>query len=355
VEDVVKPAALPDLDFWRGRRILLTGHSGFKGAWAALWLARLGAEVHGFALPPEGSDSLWRDLPDGLLAAETIGDLRDRESVAEAVSRARPQLVLHLAAQSLVRRGYADPVGTFATNVLGTVHLLEALRGSEELEAVLVVTSDKVYAPGEVQQPFRERDPLGGVDPYSASKAAAELAARSFACSNFQEAGVAVATARAGNVIGGGDFGEDRLVPDLWRASRSGAKLRLRAPAATRPWQHVLDPLAGYLLYVEALARGTNLPRALNFGPAPGPTLSVAALAEALGSGGYEADPGPHPTEAETLSLDSSLAMASLGWRPRLGPTDMIAWTADWYADFAAGAPAAALCEAQICAYEALA
>ncbi|MFL6863200.1 MAG: CDP-glucose 4,6-dehydratase [Allosphingosinicella sp.] len=347
MEELVDPAApRPAPAFWRGRRVLLTGHTGFKGAWAALWLARLGAETHGFALAAEAPEALWTALPGGLLASETIGDLRDRAAVAEAVRRARPQIVLHLAAQALVRRGHADPVGTIATNVLGSAHLLAALGGAE---AVLIATTDKVYAQPGPKRPFRETDPLGGDDPYSASKASVELIARSFAHR------LAIATARAGNVIGGGDFAEDRLVPDLWRAARRGAPLRLRFPQATRPWQHVLDPLAGYLLYLERLAGGGGaLPPALNFGPASGESVTVAALAEALGAGGWEADPGPHPPEAAALSLDASLARETLGWRPRLGAAEMIEWTARWYDAFAAGEAAGRLCEAQIQAWESL-
>jgi CDP-glucose 4,6-dehydratase len=337
VEELVRA---PDPAFWRGKRVLLTGHTGFKGAWAALWLARLGAEVHGFALAAEEPEALWTELPGPLLASETLGDLRDREAVAAAVRRARPDIVLHLAAQALVRRGHADPVGTVATNVLGTAHLLAALG---EVEAVLVATTDKVYAQPGPGRPFRESDPLGGTDPYSASKAAVEQIVHGF--------GLPVAAARAGNVIGGGDFAEDRLVPDLWRASRSGAPLRLRFPQATRPWQHVLDALAGYFLYLERTAGG-GAPPALNFGPDGGGALRVAELAEALGAR-WKADPGPHPPEAETLSLDASFARKALGWRPRLAGADMIDWTARWYADFAAGRPPRDLCDAQIAAWEA--
>ena len=237
----------PDGGFWQGRRVFLTGHTGFKGAWAALWLADLGAEVHGFALPPHTEPSLWEQVGTGLLAGETLADLADRDALTEAVRRARPQIVLHMAAQALVTRSYADPVGTFATNVLGTAHLLDALRAADGLEAVVVVTTDKVYANDGSGRVFVEDDPLGGGDPYSASKSAAELLTRSFAASFFDPAGVPVATARAGNVLGGGDWSADRLAPNIWRAARSGVPLLLRSPQATRPWQHVLEPLAGYL------------------------------------------------------------------------------------------------------------
>ena len=349
----------PDPDFWRGRRILITGHTGFKGAWAALWLRRLGAEVHGFALAPEGDPNLWGALGDGLVAGEAIGDVRDAGTIRDFVLEAKPELVLHMAAQALVRRSYRDPVGTIAVNVLGTAHLLEALTGAPGLRAVLIVTTDKVYANDGAGRNFREGDPLGGADPYSASKAAAELIARAFATSFLEPAGVAVATARAGNVIGGGDWAEDRLVPDLYRAARSGERLLLRAPDSTRPWQHVLDPLAGYLLFLEALAAGPDVPRALNFGPASGGSMKVGELAavisDAMGvTDGWVRDPADHPHEAPALSLNSALARQSLGWAPRLSLREAASWTASWYAAFAEGAQARALCEQQIADYEAL-
>jgi CDP-glucose 4,6-dehydratase len=357
LEDLVSRSARPDPGFWRGRRVLLTGHTGFKGAWTALWLARLGAEVHGFALPAEGSESLWREFQSGLLAGETIGDVRDAGAVREAAAAARPEIVLHLAAQALVRRGYADPVSTIAVNALGTAQLLDALRGCGDVRAVIVVTTDKVYAEAASGAPYRETDALGGADPYSASKAAAELIARSFSASYLTPAGVALGTARAGNVIGGGDFAQDRLIPDLWRSVRAGAPLRLRHPTATRPWQHVLDPLRGYLLYAERLC-GAGAPPALNFGPAAGDRLTVAALADAVAkalgaSAGWEADGVRQLPEAQALSLDASLAAETLGWEPLLAAEEMVAWTARWYAAFAAGAPAMQLCEDQIAAYEA--
>lgn len=359
VEDLVSVAGCPDPGFWRGRRVLITGHTGFKGAWAALWLRRLGAEVHGFALSPEGEPNLWNVLGDGLVAGEAIGDVRDAGAIRDFVLEAKPELVLHMAAQALVRRSYRDPVGTVAVNVLGTAHLLEALRGVPGMRAVLIVTTDKVYANDGAGRDFREGDPLGGADPYSASKAAAELIARGFATSFLEPAGVAVATARAGNVIGGGDWAEDRLVPDLYRAARSGERLLLRAPDATRPWQHVLDPLAGYLLFLEALAAGQAVPRSLNFGPASGEPMKVGQLAtiisDAMGVlGGWARDPAGHPHEAPALSLDSSLARQSLGWAPRLSLREAASWTARWYGAFAEGARARDLCEQQIADYEAL-
>lgn len=350
----------PDPDFWRGRRVFLTGQTGFKGAWAALWLNRLGAEVHGYALPADTEPSLWAEIGDGLLASETLADLADRHALARALDAARPQVVLHMAAQALVRAGYADPLRTIATNVLGTVNLLETLRGRDELQAVLVVTTDKVYANEDTGRDFRESDPLGGHDPYSASKAAAEILTRSYAQSFFEPSGVKVATARAGNVIGGGDWSLDRLVPDIWRAADSGTTLKLRSPHATRPWQHVLDPLAGYLGYVEALAARDDVPRALNFGPPPGESATVAEVAERVGAvlglaTAWEQDTGDHPREMTLLSLDPAAARESIGWCTRLALDSALEWTAAWYAGYRSGRSARELCLDQIRQYEALA
>ena len=350
---------LPDPGFWANRRVLLTGHTGFKGAWAALWLNRLGAEVHGFALPPDTEPSLWARLGGGLLASETLADIADREKVRETVARTRPQIVLHMAAQPLVTRSYADPVGTVATNVLGTAHLLDSLRGIGGVEAVAVITTDKVYANHGCGRDFVEDDPLGGHDPYSASKASAELLTRSFAASYFDQAGVPVATARAGNVIGGGDWSPDRLAPNLWRAARDGVPLLLRSPTATRPWQHVLEPLGGYFVYVEALLRDPKVPRALNFGPNPGEPVTVAEMAGALASalgvgGGWKLDERKHPPETFLLSVNPALARQSLGWEQRLTTREAVEWTARWYADHDKGASALDLCLEQIRDYEAL-
>lgn len=352
-------AANPSGDFWKGRRVLLTGHTGFKGAWTALWLNRLGAQVHGLALPPETEPSLWREIGTGLLAGEAQADVRDLEALRQCVSRTRPQIVLHMAAQALVRPGFADPLGTIAINSMGTANLLEALLGSDGLEAVLVVTTDKVYANEDGGRDFVECDALGGDDPYSASKAAAEILTHAFAASFFDPLGVPVATARAGNVIGGGDWSADRLVPDVWRAIRSGEPLLLRDPQATRPWQHVLEPLAGYFRYVEVLVGRSGVPRALNFGPRPGGALTVAEVASAvaaeMGCGQpWRADGRSHPPERKLLSIDPGLAEVAIGWTPRLDYRTAIEWTARWYARHLEGAAAHALCLDQIDRYEAL-
>lgn len=348
----------PSRAFWAGRRILVTGHTGFKGAWAVLWLARLGAKVHGLSLPAETEPSLWREVGNGLLSSEYLCDLADRDVLNAAVKEVRPEIVIHMAAQALVRRSYAAPVETIVTNTLGTAYLLEALREVTELKAVLIVTTDKVYANNENGKDFVEDDRLGGHDPYSASKAAAELITQSFAASFFEPRGVPVATARAGNVVGGGDWSEDRLVPDVWRAARAGTQLILRYPHATRPWQHVLEPLAGYFLYLEALANDATVPRSLNFGPNPGTLLTVATVADAIGRAlgiehTWRLDDGLRPQEMQTLSIDPGLAKRSLGWRPRLSSTATIDWTARWY-DQHRYVPASALCNSQIQQYEAM-
>ncbi|MGZ8335696.1 MAG: CDP-glucose 4,6-dehydratase [Allosphingosinicella sp.] len=358
VEELVAPMA-PNGAFWKERRVLLTGHTGFKGAWLAVWLRRLGARVTGFALPAETEPSLWRALGADLVEREHLADLGDRTAVREAVAAADPEIVVHMAAQALVRRSYAQPVETFAANLMGTVHLLDALREARSLRAALIVTTDKVYANTEQGRDFVEDDPLGGHDPYSASKAAAEMATASYAAAFFEPRGVAVATARAGNVIGGGDWSEDRLVPDVWRAAASGETVALRNPQATRPWQHVVEPLAGYLRFVEALAGLEGIPRALNFGPLPGDQATVSdvaeAMARALGApAAWRADPGPAPREMQLLSLDPARAATALGWRPRLGCSEAIEWTADWYSAHKRGTDPHALCLAQIEAYETL-
>lgn len=346
-------------DFWRGRRVLLTGHTGFKGAWAALWLTRLGAETHGLSLAPEADPNLFGILGDWSAISSRTGDIRDRETLRQAVAEARPEIVIHMAAQALVRRSYREPAETFDTNIMGTVNLLDALRGADGLRAVLVVTSDKIYENREDGHAMDESDPLGGDDPYSASKAAAEIVTAAMTRSFFEEGGVPVATARSGNVIGGGDFSEDRLVPDLWRARQAGQPLVLRYPRATRPWQHVLDPVGGYLLYLEKLAAGACDRRALNFGPDNAETMTVAAVAErmmgdlGMGDAWVQAD-GKHPKEKQTLTLNADLAAEAIGWRPALDMAKSVQWTADWYRAFDRDDDMRAFTLAQLEAYEGL-
>lgn len=345
-------------DFWSGKRVLLTGHTGFKGAWAALWLSAMGAEVTGYALAPDTDPNLFTLAGVETKVRSRIGDLRDVEALNATVQEADPQIVIHMAAQPLVRRSYVDPVGTFAVNVMGTVNLLEALRSADRLEAVLVVTTDKVYENEEKGISFREDDPLGGHDPYAASKAAAELVTSSYARSFLHERGVRVATARGGNVIGGGDFSEDRLVPDIWRALRKGEAPMLRNPQAARPWQHVLDCLCGYFTFVRALAEWPAPPAALNFGPPhDARPLTVAALAEAiqsaLGAGGsWKPSNDAGPREMMLLEIDSRKARTLLGWKDQLAGTPCIEWLADWYRALNAGSDMHQVTLGQISAYE---
>jgi len=347
----------PDRSFWRGKRVVLTGHTGFKGAWLALWLRRLGAEVTGIALAPD-EPSLCRLVDLDTQIAGKIVDLRDAAAIAATVREARPELVFHLAAQALVRASYRDPLATFATNTMGTAHLLDALRAAPDCRVAVVVTTDKVYLNREWSYPYRESDALGGHDPYSASKAAAELVVASYRSAFLQAQGVAVATARAGNVIGGGDWCEDRLIPDAVRAWSTGAVLRVRRPAAIRPWQHVLDPLAGYLCLAEKLWHSPALADAYNFGPRTDEAVRVGqviALArDAYGVGEWRADAeadGPH--EAGRLALEVARARAELGVAARWSLGEAIERTMRWYRNQRDGASALALCEADIADHEA--
>jgi len=347
----------PDRSFWRGKRVVLTGHTGFKGAWLALWLRRLGAEVTGIALAPD-EPSLYRLVDLDTTIAGKIVDLRDAAAIAATVREARPELVFHLAAQALVRASYRDPLATFATNTMGTAHLLDALRAVPDCRVAVVVTTDKVYLNREWAYPYRESDALGGHDPYSASKAAAELVAASYRSAFLQAQGVAVATARAGNVIGGGDWCEDRLIPDAVRAWSTGTVLSVRRPGAIRPWQHVLDPLAGYLCLAERLWRSPALADSYNFGPRTDEAASVGqviALArDAYGVGEWRADAeadGPH--EAGRLALEVARARTELGVAARWSLGEAIERTMRWYRNQRDGASALALCEADIADHEA--
>ncbi len=344
-------------DFWKNRRVLVTGHTGFKGAWLALWLQRLGAKVTGFALPPSTTPSLFQLLRLSL-DDEIIGDLRDQALVADALRQFEPQIIFHLAAQALVQPSYADPVGTFATNVMGLAHLLEPARKLNSLEAVLVVTTDKVYENREDGRPFTEEDRLGGRDPYSSSKACAELVASSYRASFF--AGTdrpALATARAGNVVGGGDWSAFRLVADVVRAYEAGEQVVLRQPRSVRPWQHVVEPLHGYLLHTQALVeRGGAAPEALNFAPDPESSRTVAEVVEALstafgGRPGWALAAQEYAHEAKLLTLSAAKAQATLGWQPRLDFATTMRWTADWYHGLWAGKDARQLTLAQLAAY----
>jgi CDP-glucose 4,6-dehydratase len=315
----------------------------------------MGAHVYGFALEPDAGPALYRLAGVDRDVTSSIGDLRDEDFVRRAVKTAQPELVVHMAAQAIVRRGIAYPAETFAVNVQGTAHLFDALRDVSGVRAVLVITSDKVYANEELGRPFKEEDRLGGKDPYSASKAAAELLTRSYGDSFFERKGIAVATARAGNIIGGGDFAADRLLPDLIRALQDNRRLELRHPEATRPWQHVLDCVCGYLLFVERLASGQACPRALNFGPDDAP-ITVAQIVETVFTAlGLEPNwnhvPDPNSIEMKTLAVDPALAHAQLEWRPRLAGQSFVQWTAEWYRDYLSSEDARALTHRQIADY----
>ena len=322
---------------WSGRRVLVTGHTGFKGSWLAYWLREMGARVTGLALDPESDPSHWRMLALDDVADHRV-DLRDAAAVRKLVHDSRPEVVFHLAAQPLVRRSYRDPVGTFAANVTGLVNLFESLRDCEGVRAIVNATTDKVYEEHASTSGYREADPLGGHDPYSTSKACAELVSACYRKSYFAQSGARLATARAGNVIGGGDWAEDRLVPDLVRAATSGQALRIRHPDATRPWQHVLDPLSGYLRLGQALLEGEDCAEAWNLGPDGEGEVSVRDLTARLHRHWplmqVELDPGEHPHEAALLRLDCTKARERLAWRPVWKLDVALDRTASWYRAF---------------------
>ena len=351
----------PNPAFWRGKRVLLTGHTGFKGSWLAFWLLELGAEVTGLALPPETEPSLFAQLQLDRRLDHRVGDIREAQALADLVEEVQPQVVLHLAAQPLVRRSYAEPTATWATNVMGTIHLLEALRPLQHACTAVLITTDKVYRNHEWLYGYRENDPLGGHDPYSSSKAAAELAIaswRSSFCgdSPHQTPHLRVASARAGNVIGGGDWAADRIVPDLVRALVEGQPIGVRNPVATRPWQHVLEPLGGYLILAEALAASPQRATAFNFGPQLESNRSVQALVEEAllhWPGSWEDQSNPEaPHEASLLNLVIDKAHHELGWVPRWGFATTVARTLNWYRGVQGGdASAFECCQDDLAAY----
>jgi CDP-glucose 4,6-dehydratase len=324
-------------NFWRGKRVFLTGHTGFKGGWLALWLQQLGAEVTGYALDAPTDPSLFDVARVGTGMKSVRGDVRDLSALASAMQAARPEIVIHMAAQSLVRLSYDTPVETYATNVMGTVHLLEAVRQTPGVKAVVNVTTDKCYENKEWVWGYRENEPMGGHDPYSNSKGCSELVTSAYRRSFLQDKGVAVATARAGNVVGGGDWATDRLVPDILRAFQAEQAVVIRNPNATRPWQHVLEPLSGYLSLAEHLFnQGPSFAEPWNFGPQDDDAKPVQWIVEHMverwGSGAnWVHDGGAHPHEAHYLKLDSSKAKMLLNWQPRWPLATALGKITDWY------------------------
>jgi CDP-glucose 4,6-dehydratase len=344
--------------FWQGRRVLLTGHTGFKGAWLALWLQSLGAQVCGFANGVPTEPSLHELARVGEDMQSVHGDIRDSTTIAAALAAHRPEIVIHMAAQSLVRRSFADPRETYETNVMGTVNLLDAVRRNGNVRVLVNVTSDKCYDNREWEWGYREHEPMGGHDPYSNSKGCAELVTDAYRRSFFSDPdGARVASARAGNVIGGGDWAEDRLVPDLMRAALTDEPLRLRNPEAIRPWQHVLNPLSGYLVLAQALWESSDYASAWNFGPAEEDARTVAWIVTRLselwqGELHVSEDPGPHPHEARYLKLDSSRARAYLGWRPTWDLVDGLEAVVNWYLGLREGGDMQAITCEQIRAFQ---
>jgi CDP-glucose 4,6-dehydratase len=352
---------LSDPDFWRDRAVFVTGHSGFKGAWLVLWLHALGARVSGLSDGVPTSPSLYELAGVGPDVSEIRADVRDHGAVLESLAAAQPEVVLHLAAQPLVRRSFADPRGTYETNVMGTVNVLEAARATPSVRAVVCVTTDKCYdnSPTRPQRPFVETDPLGGHDPYSSSKACAELVVDAYRRSFFHTADSPnVASARAGNVIGGGDWGEDRLLPDIMRGALGDRPIRVRNPEAVRPWQHVLNPLSGYLRLAARLHGEPGSQGAWNFGPVPADARPVRWIAERIGELWpgelrWEVDPGPHPHEACYLALDSAKAREQLGWAPVWDLDEALAGTVAWYRALRDGEDMRAVTLGQIAAFQA--
>lgn len=347
----------PNAAFWRGKRVFLTGHTGFKGGWLALWLTMLGAKVTGYALPPNTRPSFFAVVNlERHLKKSHLANINEPANLAGAIATANPEIILHLAAQPLVRRSYSEPLETYYTNVMGTANLLQAARNCKDIEAVLVVTSDKCYENQAWPWGYRETDTLGGYDPYSNSKACQELVVSAFRQSYLEAQGVAVATARAGNVIGGGDWSEDRLIPDAMRAFAAKSCLTIRSPQATRPWQHVLDPLAGYLALAEQLCTNPGLAGGWNFGPQDSNVRTVEEVLRLTSKClpvrlQWRIDTSAQPHEARVLKLDCSKSLSLLGWAPKWTLEQALVNTCDWYSLYSADQSMDEISQSQIAVY----
>lgn len=355
MEDLVNP--------WQGRRVFLTGHTGFKSGWLAIWLAGRGAQIRGYSLDPPTDPNMFTAASVGTILEDIRGDVRDEKRLETSLVEFAPEVVFHLAAQPILRRSYVDPIGTYSTNVMGTLHLLEAVRKTPSVRAVICITSDKCYQNQEWVWPYRETDALGGHDPYSCSKASAEIVVAAYRSSYFPVSRLAdhrvvIATARAGNVIGGGDWSEDRLIPDLIRGFQSRQSVLIRRPQAIRPWQHVLQPLHGYILLAEhALAGSAAAASAFNFGPGEEDTWPVERIANKMagiwGDGArWINDSQPSVHEDHYLQLDSSKARFTLGWHQRLTIETALEYTVDWYRSCQQGADMTQVTQAQIARFE---
>jgi CDP-glucose 4,6-dehydratase len=356
LEDMVKTV-------WKNRRVYLTGHTGFKGSWMSLWLSSLGATVHGYALAPESDPNLFTSARVADCVEHEMGDIRDMAVMERSMAAFQPEVVFHMAAQPLVRRSYANPIVTYSTNVMGTAHVLDVIRRVPTVRAVVVITTDKCYENREWLWGYREEDRLGGFDPYSNSKACAELVTAAYRNSyfppvRFAEHKVALASARAGNVIGGGDWSEDRLIPDLIRGCISGKPIQIRSPQAIRPWQHVLEPLAGYIALAEHLMQdGVGFANAWNFGPPEEDAWPVGRIADSIasawGNGAkWVHDTAENPHEAGCLKLDASKARALLGWRPVLPIDASLRWLVEWFVAWRQGEDMQAFTLRQIAEYQ---
>jgi len=325
-----------DPSFWKGKRVFVTGHTGFKGGWICLWLKHLGVEVIGYSLEPATVPSLFEAADVGEGMQSIFGDIRDHAKLSKAISESKPDVVIHMAAQPLVRYSYAQPAETYEVNVMGTVHLLEGVRTTPSVKAVVNVTSDKCYENRERVLGYRENEAMGGVDPYSSSKGCAELVTSAYRQSFFEPAGIALASARAGNVIGGGDWAADRLIPDFLRAMDAGETLNIRSPQAVRPWQHVLEPLSGYLMLAEQLySNGASFAEGWNFGPSDDDSRTVSWIIERMAEMrkdiNWQCDEAPQLHEANLLKLDSSKARRQLNWQPLWQLQTALQKTLEWH------------------------